>query len=51
MYLVAPVNVIVEKSSSQRKSATQFAPQKYVSLITDKFPKQVEAQLNCPGAG
>ena len=32
------------KSSSHCKSATQFAPQKYVSLITEKFPKEEGGQ-------
>ena len=32
------------RSSSHCKSATQFAPQKYVSLITEKFPKEEGGQ-------
>ena len=32
------------RSISQCKSATQFAPQKYVSLITEKFPKEEGGQ-------
>ena len=32
------------RNSSHCKSATQFAPQKYVSLITEKFPKEEGGQ-------
>ena len=32
------------RNSSHCKSATQFAPQKYVSLITEKFPKDKGGQ-------
>ena len=44
MYLVASVNVIVEKAVRTAKVRRSSHPQKYVSLIAEKFPKEEGGQ-------